>query len=186
MNKKTLFGITSTCLLLTSLFGFAACRAPLDSGDGENHGDKQTYTVTFRQKGKEDVVRSVEHGATLANIPKPIQRPGYTITWEEKDLTNITQSIIVNAVEIANRYTVTYNLGVNTYATLDSYTAQVTYNEEYVYKTPQYPGSQPFLGWYLADENGKATGEQVKDGKYLYAQDVTVIAKWEEWSPIVT
>lgn len=129
MNKKTLFGITSTCLLLTSLFGFAACRAPLDSGDGENHGDKQTYTVTFRQKGKEDVVRSVEHGATLANIPKPIQRPGYTVTWEEKDLTNITESLIVNAVESANNYTVTYNLGVNTYATLDSYTAQVTYNE---------------------------------------------------------
>lgn len=186
MNKKTLFGITSTCLLLTSLFGFAACRAPLDSGDGENHGDKQTYTVTFRQKGKEDVVRSVEHGATLANIPKPIQRPGYTITWEEKDLTNITQSIIVNAVEIANRYTVTYNLGVNTYATLDSYTAQVTYNEEFTLKTPQYSGSAPFLGWYLANADGKATDEKVENGKYLWAEDIKLIAKWDEWSQVVS
>lgn len=182
------------CLVLSSLcFCLGSCNAnPNDTGGNSpitgdtEPGDVEKYIITFRQSGEEDVVMSVEHGATLANIPQPIQRPGYTVTWEEKDLTNITQFLIVNAIESANSYTVTYNLGVNSYATLDEYTVQVTYNEEFTLKTPQYSGSAPFLGWYLADENGKATGEQVSDGKYLYAQDVTVIAKWREWSPIVS
>ena len=186
MNKKTLFGITSTCLLLASLFSFAACQSSPDSGDGENHGDKQTYTVTFRQDGEEDVVRSVEYGATLADIPEPFQRPGYTVTWEEKDFTNITASFIVNAEEIPNVYTITYDLGVNNYATLDSFTEQVTYNEEFTLKTPQYSGSAPFLGWYLANADGKATDEKVENGNYLWAEDITLIAKWDEWSQVVS
>ena len=184
--KKIPFGITSICLLLVSVFGFAACGSPPDSSDGENPDDKQKYTVTFRQSGEEDVVRSVEAGATLTDIPEPIQHPGYTITWEEKDLTNITQFLVVNAVENANRYTVTYNLGVNTYATLDSYTAQVTYNEAFELKTPQYSGSSAFLGWYLADASGKATAEKVQNGRYLWPRDIKLIARWNEWSPIVS
>lgn len=179
--KKIPFGITSICLLLVSLFGFAACESSPDSSDGENPGDKQTYTVTFKQDGEEDVVRTVEAGATLANIPKPAPRPGYTVTWEEKDYTNITASFTVNAKETPNVYTITYHLGVNNYATLDSYKVQVTYNEDFTLKTPQYSGSAEFYGWYLAGSD-----EKVENGKYIWTKDITLVAKWDEWSPVVS
>ena len=148
--------------------------------------DVEKYTIIFRQDGEEDVLRTVPEGGTLEDIPQPKPRPGYTVTWEETDFTNIAASIVVNALESANSYTITYNLGVNSYATLDEYTAQVTYDEEFTLKTPSYSGSAPFLGWYLADEQGKVTDEQVMEGKYLYAKDVTLIAKWDEWSPVVS
>lgn len=93
---------------------------------------------------------------------------------------------IVNAVQTANTYTITYSLGVNNYATFDSFTEQVTYNEEFTLKTPQYSGSAPFLGWYLANADGKATDEKVENGKYLWAEDITLIAKWNEWSQVVS
>lgn len=185
MNKKILFSITSICLLLVSLFGFAACDSPLNSSDGEGTNGGERYIITFRQDGEKDV-RMVAEGGTLKYIPKPMPRPGYTVTWEEKDFTNITASFTVYAVETPNEYTITYNLGVNKYATLETYTAQVTYNEEFTLKTPSYSGSSEFYGWYLAGADGKATDEKAEDGKYLWAKDITLIAKWNEWSPVVS
>ena len=75
---------------------------------------------------------------------------------------------------------------MNGYATLNSYTAQVTYGETFTLNTPEYSGSAEFYGWYLADKDGKATDEKVEDGKYLWAEDITLIAKWNEWSQVVS
>lgn len=188
MKRKISFGIISLCLSAISLFCcLASCTAAPSSKDAEGTGEKEKYTVTFRQDGEDDVVRTVEAGGTLEDIPEPAPRPGYTVTWEEKDFTNITAGFIVNAEQTPNVYTITYDLGVNRYATLDSYTAQVTYNEQFVLKTPQYTGSAAtFLGWYLADSSGKATGEKAEDGIYIWTEDITLIAKWNEWSPVVS
>ena len=148
----------------------------------------EPYTVSFVQEGCVTVVVKVAEGGSLAAdaIPAPQAKEGYTVNWDKTDFTNITQNIIVNTVQTANTYTITYSLGVNNYATLDSFTEQVTYHEEFILKTPQYSGSAPFLGWYLADADGKATDEKVEDGKYLWAEDITLIAKWNEWSQLVS
>ena len=63
---------------------------------------------------------------------------------------------------------------MNGYATLNSYTAQVTYGETFTLNTPEYSGSAEFYGWYLADKDGKATDEKVEDGKYLWAEDINL------------
>lgn len=148
----------------------------------------EPYTVSFVQEGCETVVVKVAEGGSLAAdaIPAPQEKEGYTVNWDKTDFTNITQNIIVNAVITANTYTVTYDLGVNGYATLNSYTAQVTYGETFTLNTPEYSGSAEFYGWYLADKDGKATDEKVEDGKYLWAEDITLIAKWNEWSQVVS
>ena len=82
-------------------------------------------------------------------------------------------------------YMITYDLGVNNYATLENYTTDVIYGEPFKLEVPYYPGSAEFYGWYLADENGDATDEKITDGIYLYHRNILVIGKWQEWSPIV-
>ena len=84
-------------------------------------------------------------------------------------------------------YTITYDLGINKYATISSTTQTVAYGETLNLAMPQYSGSAQFLGWYIADENGNATTQKVESGnEYLWEKDVTLIAKWQEWSEIVS
>ncbi len=99
---------------------------------GEN-GTPATYTVTFVQSGQEDVLRTVKEGETLTDIPAVQPREGYTVVWEEKDLTNISGNITVNAVETANTYTVTYDANGGT---VSSETLTVTYDAQYALATP--------------------------------------------------
>ena len=187
MRKKicSLFTILLLTFACVCAFAFTACAT--DKADLDDEPSQTvTYTVTFKQDGYDDIVKTVEEGGNLTDIPLPVPKAGYTIVWEEKSYTNITGNFIVNAIETANNYTVTYKLGVNTYAALDSYAAQATYGETFTLKTPEYSGSAPFLGWYLADADGKATDEKAENGKCLWTEDVTLIAKWGEWSPVVS
>lgn len=83
-------------------------------------------------------------------------------------------------------YTITYDLGINKYATLGSAAQTVVYGKAFVLQTPVYSGSATFYGWYIADENGKATNQKFESGIYNLAKSVTLVAVWEEWSPVVS
>ena len=76
----------------------------------QNPSDEQTvyYNVTFKQDGYDDVVKRVESGKGLSeeNIPVPHDKTGYTVVWEEVDLSCITADIVVYAVETVNEYTI--------------------------------------------------------------------------------
>ena len=148
----------------------------------------EPYTVSFVQEGCETVVVKVAEGGSLDAdaIPAPQAKEGYTITWDRTDFTNITQSVIVNAIQTANTYKITYNLGANTYATLPVETQEVQYEQSFTLQTPEYQGSAAFYGWYLADEDGKVTDEKAENGTYNWARDICVIAKWQEWSDVVS
>lgn len=147
---------------------------------------EKTYTVTFRQNGQEDIVKTVKEGETLADVPAPVAVPGYTVAWDRTDFSDISEDIVVTAVQTANKYTITYDLGVNIYATLGNESTEVTFGQSFVLETPEYEGSAEFYGWYLADENGEATDVKVEGGTYAYAEDVTVVARWQEWSEVVS
>ena len=147
---------------------------------------EQTFTVTFRQEGQEDVVKTVKEGETLADVPAPVAVPGYTVAWDRTDFSDISEDIVVTAVQTANKYTITYDLGVNIYATLGNESTEVTFGQSFVLETPEYEGSAEFYGWYLADEYGEATVVKVEGGTYAYAEDVTVVARWQEWSEVVS
>ena len=83
-------------------------------------------------------------------------------------------------------YTITYDLGVNHYATLKSESTKAVFGESFTLEIPEYEGSAAFYGWYLADENGDATDVRVEDGVYTYTRDILVVARWQEWSDVVS
>ncbi len=130
----------------------------------------QSYTVTFKQAGQEDVVKTVEYGATLADVPTPVAKTGYDIVWDRNDFTNITADIEVNAVETAKTYTLTVEDG-----TTPSPTITVTFDASYtIAQTPNNPG-YTLMGW-----KNKANEEQLVSatGTWAIDADVTVIPNW--------
>lgn len=101
--KKTFFAVVLAALC-AAMLGLCAC-----DGGQEAPPEPETYTVTFVQSGQDDVVRTVEAGGTLTDVPEPVAKTGYTVTWDRSDFTNITQNLTVHAVETANKYTLTYD-----------------------------------------------------------------------------
>ena len=106
MLKKTLAVLI---LCAVAVFAFAGC--------GNNDVEKPeggddipaviTCTVTFVQEGQENVVKSVNKGGALTDIPTPVAESGYEIVWDRTDFTNIQSDITVNAVKTPV-YTITF------------------------------------------------------------------------------
>ena len=186
MRKRIL-----ACLLaMVSLFTFAACagndsstNSPSDeqtsstpdipnSDNPAETPEKEIYTVTFKQNGFDPIVKTVEEGEALTDIPSTQEKIGYTVIWETVDLTNIAEDIVVNAVETANIYTVTYDAGAE--ATVTPTEAEVTYDSVATHPTPEKEG-YGFIAWLY---EGTAV-----TGKWTIAKDVTLTASWQEIIP---
>ena len=146
--------------------------APWQSESSAPDVEEKTYTVTFQQIGFEDVVKEVKEGETLTDIPEPQAQTGYTVVWEEVDLTNVQENITVNAVETPNVYTITYNVNGGTLATL---TQEVIYDSEVTLATPTYAGYD-FTGWTYE-------GKSVVNGKWKIAENITLDAQYVEILP---
>ena len=86
---------------------------------------RQNVTVTFKQNGQNDVVRTLEKGTSLINVPTPKEKTGYTVAWDTTSFTDINEDMVVNAVETANTYTVTYDANGGTVAVA---TQEVTFD----------------------------------------------------------
>ncbi len=173
----------SLILCLTIAIGagsLAACGGnSKDSGYGNSQdtGSETTiYTVTFKQYNQPDVVKTVEEGESLTDIPTPVERTGYTVTWETVDLTNITKNITVEAIETPNTYTITYDAAGGEVATP---TQTVTYDQEYVLATPE-KEDYLFQGW---THNGNAV---VSGEKWTIAENATLVATWKDNRPTYT
>lgn len=172
--KKFLLSI----ICVTLAFG-ALCA--VGCGEGSKGGDSSsvttevpeetTYVVTFKQSGQLDIEKTVKEGETLTDIPTPAAKIGYTVAWEEKDLTNITEDRVVNAVETANTYTVKYDLNGGA-GELDD--TQVTFDSAYDLTTPTREGYS-FVGWTNGEEAVLTSGE-----KWTIAENVTLKANWAE------
>ena len=165
MKKKLILALS----LLTVATAFAAVGCNQDKGQGG--GATKTYTVTFKQAGEKDVVKRVTEGADLTDIPSPKGKEGYTVAWEDINLTNITGNLVVNAVATANSYTITYNAngGVASMAT-----QTVVYDSTVTLATATYEGYD-FIGWTLTE----AGGAYVQDNNvWKIASDVTLVANW--------
>ena len=119
--KKTFFAVVLAALC-AAMLGLCAC-----DGGQETPPEPETYTVTFVQSGQDDVVRTVEAGGTLTDVPEPVAKTGYTVTWDRSDFTNITQNLTVHAVETADKYTLTYDAGIGS---VDGDGIEVTFGAE--------------------------------------------------------
>ena len=172
--KKRLFALLF-CLISCFAVCFTACK---------NEPEKTTYTVTFRQDGHADIVKELNIGETLADIPVPVAQDGYQIVWDRVDFGGLSDDIVVTAVYTPNEYRVYFHL--NRDDALLPQGANVTYDEtKYMYYTAiKYnaevqvftPTSQyaSFVKW----ENVE-TGEVYGGGKYLLTEDLYVRAVWD-------
>ena len=138
-----------------------------------------TYTISFVQAGQETKTFTVKEGESFTAIPTPAQKVGYTVVWQDVDLTNVTSNITVNAIETAKMYTVQLNADGGTGAAI-AFT--VNYDEKITLDIPSKVGYN-FLGWYDGDTL------VAKDAEIQWKYDnegMTLTAKWEAKTYTVT
>ena len=135
------------------------------------------HKVTFRQSGQPDKVYNVLDLADFAEtIPDVVAVTGYDVAWEEKQLTRVTEDVIVNAVITPTVYEITYILdgGIFPYNAPWQYTIET---ETFDLPVPQ-RDYYSFEGWY-AEETFVNRVAQVSQGS---TGNVTLYAKWQQTS----
>ena len=179
--KKTLLVFI---LALGLCFSFGACNfgggndGTDESSSSQSSSEQQdvTCTVTFKQSGEANVVKTVKQGEDLTDIPTPKTKTGYTVVWDTTDFANITEDMEVNAVATANTYTVTYDANGGS---VEIATQEVTYDEETTLATPEREDYY-FLGWTY--ENNAV----VNGAKWTIADNVMLVASWQDQRPEFT
>lgn len=162
---------------------FVSCADNSGSGSGgTEQGGGETpsttkYKVTFKQEGQADVVIEVKEGESVlsSEIPELLPKAGFTVKWENVDLTNIKKDITVNAV-----YTVAtkeYTITLNYSGAKENDFIKVKEGE--VPNLPKTIYDEKFgtleITWKL--ENGK-----VYSGVYTHAEDITLFAEYSLWT----
>lgn len=170
-----LLSIGACCIVSACTNPHSDDSSALTSSVTETSSEEATScTITFKQPGQANIVRTVDKGATLENIPTPIPKTGYTITWDVTDFTNIVSNLTVNAVEIPNTYIVTYDTKGGTLSTA---TQDVVFDEATTLATPEKEGYL-FLGWTY---QGEAV---LNGGKWSIAKNITLVATWQDNRPL--
>ncbi len=131
--------------------------------------EKITYTITFKQNGQQDIVKRVEEGEDLKDIPEPKGKKGYSIVWSVTEFKDISENITVLAVETANTYTVTLNADGGE---LNKTEVTMTFDKTYSLPTPTKEG-YTFNGWLDGEDSFAANGTWTRDER-----DVSLTASW--------
>ena len=154
----------SVCSALVS------CKVGADNSTTDSAPIPQTVSITFKQEGKADVVKTVEKGADLTDIPELASKTGYTVVWDKTDFTDIQADMTVTAIYTANTYTVTYDAdgfaidGTTTLLTYDATCSSLDMSltqEDY-----------RFLGWKFGEVTYTNTSV------WNVADNVTLTASW--------
>ena len=143
----------------------------VEQEDSSLEEERAFYVVVFKQDGKDDIVRQVEKGKGLTDVPTPEQKTGYTIKWSVEDFSSITGDMTVTTVITPNEYTVTYDAGEGAVAPA---TQKVTYGGiPATFATPTRE-NYSFVCWTY---NGNAV---LATDVWKFAEDITLVAKWQE------
>lgn len=138
---------------------------------------RATHKVTFRQSGQPDKVYNVLDLADFVEaFPDVVPVENYDVAWEEKQLTRVTEDVIVNAVITPTVYKITYILdgGIFPYNAPWQYTIET---ETFDLPEPQ-RDYYSFEGWYTEDTFANRVA-QVSQGS---TGNVTLYAKWQQTS----
>lgn len=145
------------------------------SDEGGSTEEKVYVTVTFKQPGQADVVKTVEQGKALTDIPTPVAKTGYKIVWDTTNFANVTANMTVNAVETVKTYTIIFDTKD---ANVSQASMTVTYGETYELPTLVH-NSKTFKGWRYDGKMMENNGVWEMDVE----GDITFRAVWEvEWT----
>ena len=156
-------------------------------GCNDSDGGKTTYTVTFVQAEQENIVRTVEKGKALANVPSPAPVTGHDVAWDVTDFSNVSGDLTVNAVATPKTYTIYYTVveGLQSKPiTLEKTSQQVTYGQAFTLISASYvEGDATYvLTCWLNN------GEEFSSDIWTYTEDITLVTgkfrntKDVEWS----
>ena len=132
----------------------------------------ETVTVTFRQAGKDDIVRELPKGGSLSSdmIPEPATEAGYDLSWDRSDFSEINEDIIVLCVKQPKVYTIKY-VGVSNDALPDGCKYSFTIEDLPLSLEPASMKTAIFVSWHT---NSALTSpiESITDigNKTLYAE----------------
>jgi len=114
-------------------------------------GCSKEITITFIQENQEDIVRVINRGDELIDIPTPIEVKGFNTSWSIIDFSNIKTDTTVYAIDELREYTITYNLdgGVNSGFNKTTYTME---DCPFEINNPAVKSGYEFLGWYKGDD----------------------------------
>ena len=138
------------------------------------------FTVTFVQAGQDTIVyENVLEGTAVTDIPTPVAKKGYNVTWNTEaleKLENVTENVIVTVVETAKTYVISLDLAGGTLE--GEKTITVTYGEAYELPTPT-RSEWIFKTWKYGSK--EIAMEGVWD---IDADNIVLKAEWksEEWT----
>lgn len=137
---------------------------------------EQYVLVVFREAGYPDIVKVLDVGETLTDIPSVHEETGYNVVWDRTDFENVTENLVVTAIKTPKSYTITYEIDDKTGWLIDgdSWEQTVRYGEEFALKEPAHL-EKKFLKWIVKD-----TQEEFIAGKWNRLEGVTLVAVWEE------
>ena len=125
------------------------------------------------------VFEDILEGSAFTNIPTCVAKKGYTVEWDEvalAKLANVTDNVVVNAVERIKTYTVTLDMNGGTAETKEFI---ITYGEEYTLPTPS---KTEYIFDYWT-HNGQKVGISGVWDIDVEGTEVTLVATWySEWS----
>ena len=141
-------------IIALSVFALGAIAAgcAMKNGDKKPDGSDTVYTITFVMPDGTTQERKLKKGAVLNSEDLPvIEIEGYEgAKWSQRQFDNVTGDlrITVDKTDMkAIQYTVNYDIGDGTTLAAD----KITYNTEYVLKTPVAPEGYIFYTWRNID-----------------------------------
>lgn len=165
LKKILLLGIFILCFA-----GLCACDITSSKQDVQKP-DASSYTVIFEQSGVKDVVKTVEKGKALTDIPTPKAKTGYTVAWDTSDFSSITKNMTVKAIETPKKYTIVFDENGGEELAADTLT--VEYDSLYLLPKPTHLDGLFFKGWYVGETNVETSGIWRTD------KELTVKAVWQ-------
>lgn len=100
----------------------------------------KTFTVTFKADGVADVVKTVDYGDALTDIPSVPEKTGKVGKWSVSSFTNVTADMTVTAVYSVRALTVRFIVDGETYQQFD-----VSYGDAFT-DIPAVPVKPGYLG----------------------------------------
>jgi len=79
----------------------------------------KTFTVTFKAEGAADVVRTVDYGDTLTDIPEVPEKDGKSGKWDVTSFANVTSDITVRAQYANKEVKLTFVVDEKEYRTVE-------------------------------------------------------------------
>ena len=171
--KKIIFVLTAILLVFTSVFFGcgekpeepptepppSAETPPPEQPPEDSPSSGIYFSVTFKQEGLDDIVKSVEQGKTLLDVPTPNAKKGYNVSWSITDFSNVLEDLIVNAVYTVKRFVVKFDCSIYP-GLVGPSQIFVTYGDNYELE-PLVLDVGEFIGW---EYNGnQVEGEGVWD-----------------------